>query len=574
MIKPTTLLFALLLCLPTVKLIAQTISFTAPDTVCVGNPVTVTNTSTGSNYYWQYCNRAVAIAPNIRSIGNPGNSLSYPVMSTVIKDGGNYYVFSVNHLNTGNTNGNLVRMDFGTSLLNTPTINNLGNFSGAIPYQAIGISVKKDGNNWYAFIVGGYTNGVAFARINFGTNIANQAPTAVSLGNIGGMAYPYEIFLFNENSNWYGYVTNSDNHTLTLLTFGNSLSNTPTGTNIGNIGNLNRPFSARFLKDGNNWYAYITNFGSSTLTLLSFGTSLLNTPTGTNLGNPSGLLSGPNDLLFYRNCDQFLAYAVNYTGNSLVKLNFANNNIAGPVTATSMGSPAPFNQPHDFSELNRIGDSLYSIVSNPGSNTMALFALGSCTSSENPSSTATNPPAVTYNTPGIYNINLSMDEGLPSQNCYYKQIVVVALPQPVISKTGNVLSTGTFTSYQWYKNGVTINGATQQNYTATRDGNYYVIVTDRHGCSNQSATSNVSSNSVNVISGLAITVAPNPVQNILSIQCPVKVNAALYSVDGKKIMVVSNAHELHTEQLSPGYYLLRLTDEQGQLIRVEKIVKE
>ncbi|MEI9909728.1 MAG: hypothetical protein WDO71_08655 [Bacteroidota bacterium] len=67
----------------------------------------------------------------------------------IVKDGTNFYVFVVNHT------GSLSRMNFGSSLLNTPVITDLGSFGGVIPWQAEGIEIQKDGSNWIGYIIGG-----------------------------------------------------------------------------------------------------------------------------------------------------------------------------------------------------------------------------------------------------------------------------------------------------------------------------------------------------------------------------------------------------------------------------------
>src|SRR6185436_14763668 len=92
-----------------------------------------------------------------------------------------------------------------------------------------------------------------------------------------------------ENGNWYGFTVNSNNNTVTRFDFTNSFSNVPIATNLGNIGNLSGPTGLHPIKDNNNWHLFVTNATSSTLTRLDFGTSLLSTPTGQNLGNINGL---------------------------------------------------------------------------------------------------------------------------------------------------------------------------------------------------------------------------------------------------------------------------------------------
>ncbi len=119
--------------------------FTTPDTVCVNTPVTITNTSTGaSTYYWNFCVGNINSTPAADNIGNPGN-LSAPVFLDYVFDNGNYYGFVTNF-----NSGNLVRLDFGNSLLNPPLSVNLGNYSGALQAGSAieGIQIVQNEGRW------------------------------------------------------------------------------------------------------------------------------------------------------------------------------------------------------------------------------------------------------------------------------------------------------------------------------------------------------------------------------------------------------------------------------------------
>ena len=54
-------------------------------------------------------------------------------------------------------------------------------------------------------------------------------------------------------------------------------------------------------------------------------------------------------------------------------------------------------------------------------------------------------------------------------------------------------------TYQWYKNGIAIGGATTANYTATSAGDYFVMLTDAAGCAVSSVTKTVTVNAVPVL---------------------------------------------------------------------------
>ena len=216
--------------------------FIIPDTVCVNTPVNISNISlNATSQYWSFCAADANKIPTAVNLGNPGGSLSLPVFSDVVNDNGNYHVFVSN-----NWPGGLVRMDFGNSLLNAPVVVNLGNIGGVIPNTIEGIQVVKNEGRWYAIMVGGdVVNGGIPSRIikiDFGVNITNAAPVGTNWGNIGNLAYPVDLHLFQENGGWYGFTVNAQNNTITRFNFSNSFTNVPTGVNLGNLGGLNYPY--------------------------------------------------------------------------------------------------------------------------------------------------------------------------------------------------------------------------------------------------------------------------------------------------------------------------------------------
>src|SRR5690606_26335026 len=91
------------------------------------------------------------------------------------------------------------------------------------------------------------------------------------------------------------------------------------------------------------------------------------------------------------------------------------------------------------------------------------------------------------------------------------------LPEPTVTANGATLSTQQFVSYQWQFNGSDIQGANQQTYTATEDGNYSVIVVDANGCESTSLPVNV------IVSGIAnneaaFKIYPNPTIGLINFE--------------------------------------------------------
>lgn len=460
-------------------------SFSTPDTVCVNSPVAITNNSVNaSSYFWNFCTPNVPGTPNGVNLGNPGNKLSLPVYMDYVLDNGNYYGFMVN-----NWPGRLLRLDFGNSLLNTPTVVDLGNPGGVIPNAAEGIQLVKNGGNWYVIIVGGDPTGSppippAIVKIELGASLTNTAIVGTYWGNLGNLSFPHDLHLFQENGDWYGLTLNTYNNSITRFNFTSSFSNTPTAVNFGNVGGLDGPTGFHVIKEGGNWIVFVTNKANNTITRLNFGASLLNTPTGVNLGNVGSQLSSPWDILIFKNCGKNIGYILNAAGtsNSLLRLDFGSSLTNAP-TIQNLGNVAGFNFPHCLSRPFRVGSDLFSFVANVSNNTLSRVRFPGCVNPSIPNSNAASPAAISYPATGTYNINLSVDDGLATQDAYCRQIVVMAPPahSPTVVhsicsgasvKLGSPVSTAT---YLWNT------GSVADTVTVNAAGIYWVEST-RFGC--------------------------------------------------------------------------------------------
>ncbi len=169
-----------------------------------------------------------------------------------------------------------------------------------------------------------------------------------------------------------------------------------------------------------------------------------------------------------------------------------------------------------------------------------------------------------------------------SQNNFTLPVTAEFRPQPalpVISNAGGVLtvtpSVPTVT-YQWYKDGTLIPGATGATYnTAGQTGSYTVRATDGSGCSNTSAAFNYNPTAINDPDGIAgrIKVYPSPAKEVIYITAPVKVNIVLLAADGTVLLRKNNATAIDISHLAEGLYILQLRDKEDHFIKAEKVIK-
>lgn len=146
---------------------------------------------------------------------------------------------------------------------------------------------------------------------------------------------------------------------------------------------------------------------------------------------------------------------------------------------------------------------------------------------------------------------------------------------PVITQTGVVMSTTIpYTTYKWEKNGVAIPGATNATYTVTSNGSYTVFVTDSNMCTSTSPLPKVEVGVRNLAPDQHIVVLPNPATSTIYIQALSPLRIGLYNMLGQMVREVDNSASVSVAGLPPGLYLLRLWDENGQLVYQDKIRKQ
>jgi uncharacterized protein (TIGR02145 family) len=464
---------------------AQVAAFTAPDTVCVGTPVTITNQSiTSGTYYWNFCTGNALSAPVGINIGNPGNLLNVPTYNTLQKDGNTCYSFV-----SSRGNISIVRYNHGTSFSNNPVSwTNLGNF-GLLNDSLLGLKICQDNGNWFGFV----TNNNRLIRLEFGASLGNT-PTASVVGPYAMLYSLHCVEIVKEGTNWIGFLTCNTNWKIVRIFFGNSLLNSPVLTDLGTPGGLNGPTMARVIQDSNDWFCFVVNNGNNTLTRLDFGTSLLNTPTGTNMGSPCpGINAGGIALI--RDCDSTSGFQLNASPsasspNLLWRLNFSNG-LAGPVTGTPLGNIGGLARPYYFSDLIRIGDTLFLYNTNRDIPSLTRHRFLPCSNATISSSTLYDPPVFSYNQTGTYNVELIVNEGLFDQASICKNITVINPPvvdlgpdQSICAGQSTTFDAGYCAgcTYQWANlaTGQT-NIATSSSYTTGEAGIYAVTVTSP-GC--------------------------------------------------------------------------------------------
>ncbi len=440
--KKCLLFLAVLLVAHTTALLAQTTVdvqdtlFTAPDTVCTNQPVKLSSkVFNARSYYWGFCSGYLFNAPTGTNLGDNFN-FSIPAGMEIAEDDGNYYGFVVNAKTT-----ELLRLNFGKSLSNVPSVTNFGNVDSGIPENPTCLYILRDtfSKKWHIYVAGGFDATTSeLARVDFGAHLSNPKPNVANFGNTGNLLnHPKGIFVSQEASTgrWIGYLVNYGSSNLVKLDFSFNPSITPQATNYNNPdGALNFPSDMAATYDNGAWHLFVSNYGNSTLARIDLGATLnTTTPVGTNLGDFLFRILKPSALSLVSDCNYHHLYLTDSTTSQLVEVRMPR--ATGAYSGITYSVVGGMNFPAAISGFLRDHDTVSAFITNARDSTLTRISFNNCSNTSIPSFTDVDPPAYVYTAPGVYNVYFVVDEGLPTQRTDCKDITV--LPPPTLYRNND-----------------------------------------------------------------------------------------------------------------------------------------
>jgi len=479
--------------------------------------------------------------PTSTNFGNMGVLSSGTVESMeVIKDeNGNWYGFVLDGTQ-------LVRMSFGTSLANAPTA--VGMTVGPPIYYGLQLTIKRFNNEWIGF-VGGYSQAY-ITRMDFGTSLTNTpALTALPTTTAGvTLNSPGYFTLCEQAGQWYMLIADlwgtRNGNCLVRYSFGTDLkNNNPTITSLGNPGGFfNLPRGILSVESCDSFYVIALNEGG-TFAKINFANNDISNNTvsltalgsfGTSYGLATTHAYWFNDSLF------FLTPAFN--GNNIYR--FPIMGLTAPVRQVSyydssftytFTRPGRYNVTLQCDQADHIGPATFckqivvvdgmggflgpdTVVCGGTSLILNASQSGATSYSWN---TGASTPTIGVTQPGTYWVHLT------GQVCSTDDTIAVGFtPNPHVDLgpdrqacTGDELtlgsSGGTYVSpgYAWST------GATTSTIKVTQSGDYILTITDRKCSTSDTVTVTVNTkpvvnlgNDTNVcVSALPLTLrSPQP----------------------------------------------------------------
>ncbi|MEX1188036.1 MAG: S8 family serine peptidase [Bacteroidia bacterium] len=155
-------------------------------------------------------------------------------------------------------------------------------------------------------------------------------------------------------------------------------------------------------------------------------------------------------------------------------------------------------------------------------------------------------------------------------NSASNQIVVILAPAlPTISTLDTILISSVADEYQWFVNGVIIEGATSQLHVPQINGNYNVRVFNEFGCTSISNPFNVTWVGIeNLYLDQSIELFPNPAVDLLTVKSTNNLNSLIvFSAQGQVITqhseINANTFNLDLSEIAQGYYLVKINSDKG-----------
>ncbi|MEO9870890.1 PKD domain-containing protein [Ekhidna sp.] len=314
----------------TSSLYSQIASFSAAEIGCINETLELENTSiSASEFEWDLCfgEFEASVTPIITNVATfsgvnfaRGMDLVYDTLNS------NYHLFF-----SDRTLNHLFRMDIGPSLRDPLTNITQLTISGDALVNPEDIKILKDPNgNWFGF-VGSSSNGVGVSRLSFGNSITDN-PSSTNIGTLGlGSVQIRGLDVIRIVNNFVFVGLEVVGERILTYDLGTSLSNSFGAPFVSNslTGGTNAT-GIDFVRSNSDWIAYVAFIDGGGVYRLNFGSDLFSDPTIENQYNFDEF-NRPHKIKLFRNHSEYKALVTNFNSGTVL-LNLGNLNSSEIVT--------------------------------------------------------------------------------------------------------------------------------------------------------------------------------------------------------------------------------------------------
>lgn len=244
------------------------------------------------------------------------------------------------------------------------------------------IEIAQDGKKYYGFVINRATK--ELIRLEFGDSLSN-IPKYTSLGDLDGTIIEdaNSLFLMKDGAGkWVMFAvggTSQANSALMRMDFGNSLANKPNCVNMGNLSDvLNIPRGFFAAKEGPYWYGFAVNGGDDNLIRFDFGTNISNTPNAVSLGVPS--ISQPTDMAAIKDAiGNWHFFVTNFGSNTVTEI-LMGSSLASVPTGNVLSAPDSLLGPSSIILAKECGTD-YAFIANSGNGNLVKMTFTDLVSS-------------------------------------------------------------------------------------------------------------------------------------------------------------------------------------------------
>lgn len=401
--------------------------FTVPAGTCKMQNIQIPNLTTGATEYeWDFCSNDFSATPQATVILN-SNLLFRTRAIRIVKEQNNWFGFTIDQASSPNR---LIRFEFGASLSNTPTIQDMGNPSNMLN-GAYDFRMHKQNGIWYALVAN--TSGNNILRLTFGSGLQ----TAPSVQNLGTFSTPNSIFLVNHNGSLLAFVGGVSD--ITRLNFGNSVLNTPTTASFTVTGGNNIRGIA-ITRECDKWFGLVTSYSNAKVFWLDFSTDLLATPS---IGELTITMSPgynfPASIVINEDGGEYFAFIQSAVG-PVYRITFGSSITDKAGTGTNLGNLGISNE-NFAQEWVRDGSTWYGFSMDLTNRRLARITLPVTCAASTPTSTDA-VPKIRYTTEGTYHITLRAVNADQAVQAVRKTITIAANTSPDIGFTTQNICAG------------------------------------------------------------------------------------------------------------------------------------